>query len=81
MERRTKAPSHGGAGATDFDLASLPSRRPLECSHLSWLLIRQLVPFYILHSTFDILCSMFGGSNSSERRRLVDGFAALGPLC
>ena len=36
-------------------LASLPSRIPLEFSRLRGYLIRQLVPFFLRHSLFDIL--------------------------
>jgi hypothetical protein len=67
---------HEKSGSPDFDLASLPSRMPLAFSRSSWL----SESVSSCPSTFDIPCSIFCCSSSHERRRLVDGFAALGPL-
>jgi hypothetical protein len=43
------------AGSTDFDLASLPSLNLLSFRVFCGYLIRQLVPFFLRHSLFDIL--------------------------
>ncbi len=57
--RRRKSPRKGARrhekpGSTDFDLASLPSLNILNFRVLRGYLIRQLVPFLLRHSLFDI---------------------------
>ncbi len=75
--RRRKSPRKGArrhekSGSTDFELASLPSRIPLEFSRYSWL--SDPSAGALLPSTFLVRYSAVPAV--AQRRHLVDGFAA-----
>jgi hypothetical protein len=74
--RRRKPPREGTrrhekSGSTDFDLASLPSPNLLNFRVFRGYLIRQLVPFFLRHSLFDIhLFASRWWLNSCQKNKL-----------